>query len=345
MSAATTRPPCVYVCVCAVLHSSAQLVDYCATNEWAFIGSQLPRQHQHVVAIIIFYAAIHRHLQWPHKKAANKSERWFIQNTVRQTRRAWKDRGSYIGPMHQGRHKKEDYAIVWKMEGEIESKRRGNIVTQTQRLCVSGQILIWFPFFPPSSSDTTQYHAHKKSRRNKLANDWTHIPGPGFLLFHKNGTLQIEKKRWLLRGRSKVHVSNTWDKCRSLPKWIKVESKCHSTICQTWTNLHKTLLRRARISELRCQWSVGNTRRQSTLKKHGPSIRFVFKLREIIDCVKTVRVKDIDIWEHISSHDEIEWDEWENDWKGRGEKKSIGSRGSDCNWIVRQLRISIFMTR
>ena len=37
-SAATTS---LYVYVCA-LHSSAQLVGYCAANEWAFIGSQLP---------------------------------------------------------------------------------------------------------------------------------------------------------------------------------------------------------------------------------------------------------------------------------------------------------------
>jgi hypothetical protein len=47
----------------------------------------------------------------------------------------------------------------------------------------------------------THTQTQKKSRRNKLANDWTNISGSDFLLFKKNGTLQIEKKRWLLGGR------------------------------------------------------------------------------------------------------------------------------------------------
>ena len=110
-SAATTS---LYVYVCA-LHSSAQLVGYCAANEWAFIGSQLPSNTSS--AIITFYTSIYRHLQWPHKKAANKSQRWFIQNIVPQTRRAWKGRGSYTTIRQT---QKEDCAMVKRNGGEIE---------------------------------------------------------------------------------------------------------------------------------------------------------------------------------------------------------------------------------
>lgn len=135
------------------------------------------------------------------KKAANKSERWFIQNTVRQRRRAWKGRGSY-GPIHQGWHKKRGLRSGVKNGGEIESKRRGNIVTRTQRLCVSGQTLIWFPFFPRLAVailPSNYTHTHTKSRRNKLANDWTHIPG--FLLFNKNWHFTNREETMAIKGK------------------------------------------------------------------------------------------------------------------------------------------------
>lgn len=123
---------------------SRLLCDQWMGFHWQSITSPTPtrRRHHHLLC---------RHTQTP-PMAAQKDcqQKWkmvYSEHRPADTTRM-KGTGIVHGPMHQGRYKREDYAVVWKMEGEIESKRRGNIVTQTQRLCVSGQTLIWFPFFP-----------------------------------------------------------------------------------------------------------------------------------------------------------------------------------------------------
>lgn len=180
MSAATTRPPCVYVCVCSTAligPVSRLLCDQWMGFHWQSITSPTPtrRRHHHLLC---------RHTQTP-PMAAQKGcqQKWkmvYSEHRPADTT-CMKGPGIVHGPIHQGRYKKEDYAVVWKMEGEIESKRRGNIVTQTQRLCVSGQTLIWFPFFSRLAVPILPSTTHTQKKPTEQASEWLNsYPGSWF---------------------------------------------------------------------------------------------------------------------------------------------------------------------
>jgi len=141
--------------VCA-LHSSAQLVDYCAANEWAFIGSQLPPQHQHVVAIIIFYAAIHRHLQWPHKKGCQqKWEMVYSEHRPAETTRM-KRPGFVRAYTPRLAQKKRTTQWCEKWRGNRIKEKRKYRDTDAEAVCFRSDTNM-VPFFPPPRScDTSQ---------------------------------------------------------------------------------------------------------------------------------------------------------------------------------------------